>query len=333
MLEWCAETGAAAIPYGGGTSVCGGIEPRIDDRYAGAVTIDIGALDRVLEVDPVSRAARIQAGVLGPALNEQLGERGLTLRHFPQSFEFSTLGGWIATRAGGHFATVWTHIDDLVESVRAITPAGRLGEPQAARLGRRAEPGPDADRLRGDPRRDHRGLGARPRAPRAQALLRSRVRLLRGRRRGGPCAFTVGAQPRQLPAARRDGVAAHPRRRERPRAARARLRVRPPAGRRADAPGARAGPRSRRRSGRGTRKAGERERGARRGGRGVAACVPRGALPARHPGRLRGALRDVRDRDHLGPVRGLPRDRDRGGPRRASPRSAAARRRAKRRRR
>ena len=70
------------------------------DEYAGAVTLDLGALDRVLEVDETSRAARIQAGALGPALEDQLRPTGLTLRHFPQSFEFSTLGGWIATRAG-----------------------------------------------------------------------------------------------------------------------------------------------------------------------------------------------------------------------------------------
>ena len=141
VLGWCADAGAAAIPYGGGTSVVGGVEPRVGDEYSGAVTIDLGALDRVLEIDSLSRAARIQAGVLGPALNEQLGEQGLTLRHFPQSFEYSTLGGWIATRAGGHFATVWTHIDDFVESVRAITPAG---EWESRRLpGSGAGPSPD----------------------------------------------------------------------------------------------------------------------------------------------------------------------------------------------
>ena len=103
VLAWCTETKAAAIPFGGGTSVVGGVE---------------------LEVDPVSRAARIQAGATGPALEAQLKEHGLTLRHYPQSFEFSTLGGWIATRAGGHFATLYTHIDDFVESVRALTPSG-----------------------------------------------------------------------------------------------------------------------------------------------------------------------------------------------------------------
>ena len=100
--------------------------------------IDLGALDRVLEVDPVSRAARIQAGTLGPSLEDQLGEHGLTLRHFPQSFEYSTLGGWIATRAGGHFATSCTHIDDLVESVRAITPSGEWESRRLPGLRRRA---------------------------------------------------------------------------------------------------------------------------------------------------------------------------------------------------
>ena len=124
VLEWCADAGAAAIPYGGGTSVVGGVEPLLPDRYAGAVTIDLSRLGRVLEVDEISRAARIQAGATGPGLEEQLRAHDLTLRHFPQSFELSTLGGWIATRAGGHFATLHTHIDDFVESVRALTPRG-----------------------------------------------------------------------------------------------------------------------------------------------------------------------------------------------------------------
>ena len=123
-LEWCSAANVAAIPYGGGTSVVGGVEPSVPGRFDGTASIDMGRLDRVLEVDPVSRAARIEAGTLGPALEAQLAKHGYTLRHFPQSFELSTLGGWIATRAGGHFATLWTHIDDLVESVRAVTPAG-----------------------------------------------------------------------------------------------------------------------------------------------------------------------------------------------------------------
>jgi alkyldihydroxyacetonephosphate synthase len=138
VLAWCEEAGAAAIPFGGGTSVVGGVEPPPDRP---AVSIDLGALDRVLDVDELSRAARIQAGALGPALEDQLRGHGYTLRHFPQSFEYSTLGGWIATRAGGHFATLYTHIDDLVESVRAVTPRGLW---ESRRLpGSGAGPSPD----------------------------------------------------------------------------------------------------------------------------------------------------------------------------------------------
>jgi alkyldihydroxyacetonephosphate synthase len=121
VLDWALSQNAAVIPFGGGTSVVGGVEPVGCERV---VTIDLKALDRVREVDQVSLSARIQAGATGPGLERQLAEHGLTLRHFPQSFQFSTLGGWIATRAGGHFATLYTHIDDLVESVRALTPVG-----------------------------------------------------------------------------------------------------------------------------------------------------------------------------------------------------------------
>jgi alkyldihydroxyacetonephosphate synthase len=78
----------------------------------------------VLEIDPISRAARIQAGIYGPDLEDQLRPHGFTLRHFPQSFAHSTLGGWIATRSGGHYATNQTHIDDFVESTRMLTPRG-----------------------------------------------------------------------------------------------------------------------------------------------------------------------------------------------------------------
>jgi alkyldihydroxyacetonephosphate synthase len=141
VLNWCADERAAAIPYGGGTSVVGGVEPRMREEFPAVVTIDLRRMGRVLEVDPVSKAARIQAGATGPGLEEQLREHGLTLRHFPQSFEYSTLGGWIATRAGGHFATLYTHIDDLVESVRAVTLDGDW---ESRRLpGSGAGPSPD----------------------------------------------------------------------------------------------------------------------------------------------------------------------------------------------
>ena len=144
VLDWAADQRLAVIPYGGGTSVVGGVEADLGERsdaFTGVVSLDLRGLDRVLEVDPISRAARIQAGATGPVLEAQLKAHGLTLRHYPQSFEFSTLGGWIATRAGGHFATLATHIDDLVESTRAVTPQGIL---ESRRLpGSGAGPSPD----------------------------------------------------------------------------------------------------------------------------------------------------------------------------------------------
>jgi alkyldihydroxyacetonephosphate synthase len=126
VLEWCSAERAAAIPFGGGSSVAGGVEPDVGDGYRGVVSIDMRNLEGVMEVDDVSRAARIAAGTLGPAIEAQLKTHGLTLRHFPQSFEWSTLGGWIATRSGGHFATLHTHIDEFVEALRVVTPRGLL---------------------------------------------------------------------------------------------------------------------------------------------------------------------------------------------------------------
>ncbi|MFO0570352.1 MAG: FAD-binding oxidoreductase [Polyangiaceae bacterium] len=124
LLDHCGASEIAVIPFGGGSSVCGGVEPPRAARMRGSLSLDLGRMAALLEVDDVSRAARIQAGTFGPALEAQLKVRGLTLRHYPQSFEFSTLGGWLATRSGGHFATGPTHIDELVESMRVVTPRG-----------------------------------------------------------------------------------------------------------------------------------------------------------------------------------------------------------------
>ncbi len=123
VLDWCSESNITVIPYGGGRSDVGGVEARFDDDRR-VISLDLERLNKVLEVDQTSRAARIQGGVLGPHLSEQLRAHDLTLRHFPQSFEFSSLGGWLATRAGGHYATGPTHIDDFVESLRVVTPTG-----------------------------------------------------------------------------------------------------------------------------------------------------------------------------------------------------------------
>eukprot|EP00746_Dinoflagellata_sp_MGD_P022173 gnl/MRDRNA2_/MRDRNA2_151852_c0_seq1.p1 gnl/MRDRNA2_/MRDRNA2_151852_c0~~gnl/MRDRNA2_/MRDRNA2_151852_c0_seq1.p1 ORF type:complete len:549 (+),score=87.30 gnl/MRDRNA2_/MRDRNA2_151852_c0_seq1:25-1647(+) len=131
LLTYCSNPGShkpiCVVPFGGGSSVVQGVEPPgqdLDSIYSGCISMDMKFFDKILEVDEVSMCARIQAGVYGPALENYLRPKGLTLRYFPQSFEFSTFGGWVATRGGGHFATGPTHIDDLIESVRLVSPLG-----------------------------------------------------------------------------------------------------------------------------------------------------------------------------------------------------------------
>jgi alkyldihydroxyacetonephosphate synthase len=121
VLDWAGDSGIPVVPFGGGTSVVGGIEPIGLDA---ALSLDLQRLEGLVEVDVRSRAVRLRAGTLGPAAEAALKPHGLTLRFYPQSFERSSVGGWLATRAAGHFSTRQTHIDDLVESVRAVTPTG-----------------------------------------------------------------------------------------------------------------------------------------------------------------------------------------------------------------
>ncbi|KIX78124.1 FAD-binding oxidoreductase [Streptomyces sp. JL4002] len=142
LLDWAGEHRVAVVPYGGGSSVSGGVEYR-GDAHRAVLSLDLTSMGRVLEVDVAGRAARIQAGALGPDLEDGLRPYGLTLRHFPQSFEFSTLGGWLATRAGGHYATGRTHIDDFVQSLRVVTPAGTSASWRLPASGA----GPSPDRL------------------------------------------------------------------------------------------------------------------------------------------------------------------------------------------
>ncbi len=141
VYDHAAGANVAVIPFGGGTSVCGGTEPAVGSSYNGTISLDLTGLDKVLEIDKTSRAARIQGGIRVPAMEAQLKTHGLTMRHFPQSMELATLGGMIATRSGGHFATLYTHIDDFVESLRMVTPAGTM---ESRRLpGSGAGPSPD----------------------------------------------------------------------------------------------------------------------------------------------------------------------------------------------
>ncbi len=124
LLDWASGANVAVIPYGGGTSVCGGVEPDVGDSYAGTCALDLTRMDKVVEVDRTSRAALIEGGARCPGFEAQLKPHGLTLRHFPQSFLLATLGGMIVTRSGGHFATLYTHIDEFVEAVEMVTPRG-----------------------------------------------------------------------------------------------------------------------------------------------------------------------------------------------------------------
>jgi alkyldihydroxyacetonephosphate synthase len=126
VLAACAEHRVAVVPFGGGTSVVGGVEP-VRDGMAAAVTLDLGRLGSTVEVDPTSLTARLDAGLLGPHAERRLREQGVTLGHFPQSFEYSTVGGWVATRSAGQASTGYGRIDELVEAVRCVTPAGELG--------------------------------------------------------------------------------------------------------------------------------------------------------------------------------------------------------------
>ncbi|MDQ0143208.1 FAD-binding oxidoreductase [Cupriavidus necator] len=143
LFDWCGRQQLAVVPYGGGSSVVGGVNPPEHDRYRGVVTLDLKHFDKVLEVDQTSQAARIQAGVLGPSLERQLKPTGLTMRFFLQAWEFSSLGGWIATRAAGHFATAYTQIDDHIESLKVVTPAGNIESRRFPVSGA----GPNPDRL------------------------------------------------------------------------------------------------------------------------------------------------------------------------------------------
>ena len=126
VLAACAEHRIAVIPFGGGTSVVGGVEP-VRDGMDAAVSLDLGRLTSTVEVDRTSLTARLDAGLFGPEAERRLGAEGVTLGHFPQSFEYSTVGGWVATRSAGQASTGYGRIDELVEAVRCVTPVGEIG--------------------------------------------------------------------------------------------------------------------------------------------------------------------------------------------------------------
>jgi len=127
LLDYARRAGLCLIPYGGGTSVVGHINPRAND--APALTIDLSRLNRLIDLDEVSHLATFEAGVCGPDLEQQLKAHGYTLGHFPQSFELSTLGGWIVTRSSGQQSYHYGRIEDLFAGGHVESPCGPIDLP------------------------------------------------------------------------------------------------------------------------------------------------------------------------------------------------------------
>jgi alkyldihydroxyacetonephosphate synthase len=128
VLAACVDTGVAVVPFGGGTSVVGGVEPLAGD-LGGVVALDLGGSSGLRAVDERSLVATLGAGTRGPAAERALAERGLTLGHFPQSWEYATVGGMVATRSAGQASTGYGRIDELVRGATLVAPAGVLALP------------------------------------------------------------------------------------------------------------------------------------------------------------------------------------------------------------
>ncbi|MBS1878810.1 MAG: FAD-binding oxidoreductase [Actinobacteria bacterium] len=124
VIDASAAAGVAVVPFGGGTSVVGGVEP-LRGGFERLVSLDLTAL-RGVEVDPRSLTARLGAGLRGPEAEAALARHGLTLGHFPQSFEYATIGGFAATRSAGQASSGYGRFDALVSAIRLLAPAGDL---------------------------------------------------------------------------------------------------------------------------------------------------------------------------------------------------------------
>jgi len=127
LLRFAKEAGARVIPFGAGSSVVGHVNPL--PGPAPVITVDLSRMSRLLAVDEVSQLATFEAGVFGPHLEAQLAPHGFTLGHFPQSFEYSTLGGWIAARSSGQQSLGYGRIERLFAGGRLLSPAGTLDMP------------------------------------------------------------------------------------------------------------------------------------------------------------------------------------------------------------
>lgn len=124
-LEWADNAALAVIPFGGGSSVVGGVNPRVPPGFSGVLTVELQRMNRVLSISEQDLVVHAQAGILGPELQCALDAQGLALRHYPQSYLHSSLGGWVATRSAGHFSTGPTKIEDRVVGVDVVLSDGR----------------------------------------------------------------------------------------------------------------------------------------------------------------------------------------------------------------
>jgi alkyldihydroxyacetonephosphate synthase len=142
ILRYCSGGGIAVVPFGGGTSVVGGLDP-VRAQFDAAVTLDLRRFDQLHGLDDVSWEAELGAGVTGPDAERLLSERGFSLGHFPQSFQFATIGGFAATRSSGQDSAGYGRFNEMIRGLRAVTPAGVLD------LGRAPESaaGPDLRQL------------------------------------------------------------------------------------------------------------------------------------------------------------------------------------------
>jgi alkyldihydroxyacetonephosphate synthase len=125
ILRYCSQHGIAVVPFGGGTSVVGGLDP-IRGEFGAVVSLDLRRLDQLLAFDEISGEAEFGAGVTGPRAEELLAEHGFSLGHFPQSFEFASLGGYAATRSSGQDSAGYGRFSDMIRGLHVITPAGVL---------------------------------------------------------------------------------------------------------------------------------------------------------------------------------------------------------------
>lgn len=174
VLQYCTEHNIAVVPFGGGTSVVGGLTPFSEDGghgFAGVVSLDLARFDTLSDVDPVSGLATFGAGLSGPAAELKLAEHGLQIGHYPQSFPYATIGGYAVTRSSGQNSAGYGRFDDMVRELTLVTPVGVLtvgaGVPG---LCRRTGPARTRHGLGGRLRRGDERAAARPPGSAGQAV-------------------------------------------------------------------------------------------------------------------------------------------------------------------